>query len=339
MEIEAAAQALAGEAMPTEEATETTTEDLGAAYDRAMGAGEPEAVEEAAPEVVDEGATEPAETPAEPADEAPTDLPYAVKQKWAEIPKDARDAVVTSQREMSRKLSEATKVAQGLNPIRDSLVRAAGEIPNLAGMRPEQVATEIFELAKISHQFSEKPVETLLGLAKQHGIEPQLRQIFSGQQPTQDTQLVAQLQSEIRGLKGQLSQYVNPEYLREQISTFTRQERVLSEVDAFASQQDHWSDVEQHMPTLIEAVKAKDPGAPAKDVLAGAYELALQLYLPQAKAQAEAAGEATPAADPERTEAALKAKSVNVTSRPSGKTRELTEREKLEAVYDRASKR
>lgn len=330
MELDAAAEALAGEVVPSTTETETSDYDaLSAAFDKASAKEAPaeEPVELAEP------------VAAEPVEEAPTDLPFAVKQNWADIPKEAREAVLTSQREMSRKLSEATKVAQGLNPIRDSLVRAAQEIPSLADLKPAQVADEIFELAKISHQFHTRPVETLVHLARQHGIEAQLRAVFSGQAPGQDAQHVTALQNEIRGLQQQLARVADPEYFREQVAAVTQQERVLGEVDSFASTQDHWSEIEHYMPTLIEAVKAKDPGAPAKDVLKTAYDLALQLYLPEAKAKTQAAVEAQPVADPERTEAALKAKSVNVTSRSNGAVRELTERERLAAIYDRASKK
>lgn len=46
-----------------------------------------------------------------------------------------------------------------------------------------------------------------------------------------------------------------------------------------------------------------------------------------------------PVPDPKRTDAVLKAKSINVTGKQSGKARDLTEDEALAAAYDRAQAR
>lgn len=337
MDVTAASEGPAqGEALP--ESVEVEAIETEADEDQALAevyrklTAEPEE-----PEAPEAGPDPEPEKPEEP---PPSELPAAIRNAWAGIPKDARDAFVTAQRDMSRKLSDQGRLIQGVAPIRDALVSASRDIPSLMNMRPEQVATEVLELARISHQFNEKPLETLIGLARQHGIEAQLRQAFTGQPPQHDAQHVAALQKELAAVKQQLGRVVDPEYLREQVSQVTKQERVMSEVAAFADKAEHWKAVEDRIQTLIPAIQAKlGDGASPQDVLAQAYDLALQLYLPEAKAQVQAAKQASTAPDPEKAAQAQKAKSINVKGAVSGKPREMTEDERYAAAFRRASQK
>ena len=340
MELEATAQALVTEtALPEQVAAPTETEsepDYAAAYDKATGDAEDTPAEAAeAPAEAPEAPEAPA--PAAPAVEAPTDVPVALRKHWSTLPEDAREAVLSSQREMSRKLSDMGRQVHGLEPIKSVLIGAVKELPALANMRPEEVAAEVVQLARISADFKSKPLETFIGLARQHGMVDALRQALGGQ--PQEAQQTATLQSEIRALKQQLSRASDPEFIREQVSAVTTQERVMSEVQAFAAQQEHWAEVEAFMPQIIPVVRETMPGASGKDVLAQAYQFAIQLKRPDLKAPAQAAVEAAAPPDPERAKAAIQAKSVNVTGRTTGKPREMTETEIYAAAYDRAARK
>lgn len=333
MDIEATAQALAtepvSEPVVTSEATDTEP-DYEALYDKITD-GKP--VEEDPSPVTLEKPRE--EQPV--AVDAPTDVPVALRKHWSVIPEDARDAVLTSQREMSRKLSDMGRQIQGINPIREALVTAVRENPALANMRPEDVATDVMELARYSAGFKAKPLETLLGLAQKHNMIDALRQAFGGQpQAAQDT---AQLQGQIRALQEQLARTADPEFIREQVSAVTHEQRVLSDVQAFAETQEHWGEVEEFLPKVIPFVRDAMPEAPQKDILAKAYDLALSTYRPDLKAPAKAAVEAAAQPDPERIQAAIQAKSVNIPAKVSGKPREMTEEEIYSAAYDRAAKK
>lgn len=334
MDLEATAQALVTEtALPEQVASSEPAEpDYGAVYDKIT-----EAPVEAAEAPQEAPEPEVAPEPAQEAVDAPTDVPVALRKHWSALPEDARDAVLSSQREMSRKLSDMGRQVQGISPIRDVLVSAAKDIPALMNMRPEEVAQEVLSLAKVSADFRTKPLETFIGLAQQHGMVDALRQALGGN--AQGAQETASLQNEIRALKQQLERAANPEFIREQVSAVTQQERVLSDVQAFAAQQEHWAEVEAYMPKVIPLLREAMPDASGKDVLARAYDLALQTYRPDLKAKAQAAVEAAAQPDPERIQAALKAKSVNVTGRTTGKARELTEDEAYAAVYDRVSRK
>jgi hypothetical protein len=339
MDTQAAAPAPATEAMSAQvaEALTTTTEDdepdYSAAFDR-ITAESPVEAAEPAPEAQEA----PAEAEAAPeATEAPTDVPVALRKHWQELPEDARDAVLTSQREMSRKLSDMGRQVQGISPIRDVLVDAVKANPAIANMRPEELARDVMELAQFSAAFKSKPMETFISLAQKHNMVDALRQALGGQ--PQQAQQSAALQTKIAALEQQLARAADPEFIREQVSAVTTQERVLSDVQAYAAQQEHWADVESHLPKVIPLVKEAMPDASAKDVLAKAYELALQTYRPDLKAKAQAAVEAAAQPDPERAKAAIQAKSINVTGRTAGKPREMTEEEIYSAAYDRAVKK
>lgn len=336
MDLEATAQALVTEPAQAEQVaspveTQDDEPDYGAVYDKLTA-------EPGAPETP----TEPSEAaevaqPPQEAVEAPTDVPVALRKHWQALPEDAREAVLSSQREMSRKLSDMGRQVQGISPIRDVLVDAVKANPAIANMRPDELARDVMELAQFSAAFKSKPLETFITLAQKHGMTDALRQALGGQ--PQAAQQTATLQNEIAALKQQLARAADPEFIREQVSAVTMQERVMSDVQSFAATKEHWSEVEAVMPDFIKTAKNMAPDLPAKDTLEFAYDLAfqaLQRTRPDLKAKAQAAVEAAATPDPERTQAALKAKSINVTGRTTGKPREMTEEEIYSAAYDRA---
>ena len=336
MTLEATAQALAADTALPEEVATTTTEDddLSAAFDRISSEGVEDEAEQPESDVE---ATEQEAEPEAPVVEAPTDVPVALRKHWQAMDPEAREAIVTSQREMSRKLSDMGREVQGLSPIKSVLVQAAKEMPGLANMRPDEVASQVFQLAKISNDFKTKPLDTFIGLAKQHGMVDALRQALGGN--AEGATNTAAMQQEIIALKEQLSRAVNPDFIREQVSAVTMQERLTADVQAFAAEHEHWADVEGVIPEFIPAIKAAMPNASAKDVLARAYDFALQAYRPDLKAKAQAAVKAADVPDPERAKAAIQAKSVNVTGKVSGEARKMTEEEILSAAYDRATRK
>ena len=279
------------------------------------------------------------ETDENPVVEAPSELPKAVRDAWKDMPETARTAVLESQREMGRKLADQGRLVQGISPIRDALIRATKDLPALSNMKPQEVADEVMGLAKISADFQTKPVETIMSLVKQHGLEAPLLQILSGQQPQQqDMQSNAMLQK-ISQLERQLAQVSDPETLRQQIEQHTTQSSLAMEINQFAKSAEHWKAVEPHMPQAVAFVRNSAPDISPQDMLDRAYKLAVSQLMPeatQAPKQTAAPGAAT-VSDPQKTEAARKAKSVNIQAQPSGKTRTLTEDEELSRAFDRMS--
>lgn len=318
--------------------TEAPEEDLGALYDTLNSDETPEA-EDATPVVDDKPKEEPAGEPKETLQEviaAPSDLPKEVKDAWNDLPEGVRDAVARSQRDYTQKLADQGRLMTGLKPIQDSLVRAVKELPALEGMSPADVATQAFELAKVSANFQDKPVDTMMGLIEKHGIKEQMQQALAGE-TIQNGETIQRLNQTIDGLQRKVAQFENPEFIRNHVTAVTAEQATQSEVESFASGAEHWGAVEGQLPQFIALEQQMQPQASATDILKAAYDAAVSRLVPEAsKAQVDDAS-ATDAdqPDPEKTKAALKAKSVNVKSTPNGKQRVLSEDEALAATWDR----
>lgn len=319
-------------------------QELQAAWDR-INSEEPDAVADQ-PEIdeADETPEESAEPEEDAADdveevEVPKGLPVALRDQWRDLPQSARDAISADRDELHRRLSDMGRQVQGISPIRDSLVQAIDKFPHLANMRPQDVAAQMLQLAEVSAGFDRDPLGTMVGLIDKHGLRQSLQQVLGGQNPSQDAQYVSQLQNRVNALEGQLQRFASPEYLQEQVTNITSQQSTMMSVEQFAAQAEHWADLEGHLPGLIPVAQRKlgDSAAPSA-VLEAAYNMAIEIFKPDAKAP-QAAPEAAPKPDPEKAARALKAKSVNVKDTTTGKKRELTEDERLQAAWDRVHKR
>ncbi len=338
MSIEASAEALAPEPIEPPQVPETpeieTDDDV---MERIWSENNPDEAPEA--EAVETPEPEPAPEQPEPEPEveaAPTSLPGPIKDKWADIPQEARDAISKSHTELTTRLGEQGRLMQGIRPIQEVLNGAIEKFPALKDSKPEDVAREVFRLAEYEQKFTEKPVETIMSLIKEKGLEQQVAQAFSGQPAPEGTSQIQSLQQHIKELQGHIKQITDPEYLREQVTNITSSASMEQQVYKFAETADHWSDVEPHMPMAIQFTMAKlGEGAAAEAVLSEAYELAVSQFVPEAKAKPQAAEPAAQPVDPEKTQAQLKAKSVNVQSKSSGKVRDKTEREIMEAVWNK----
>lgn len=341
MSFEATAEALVQETAvpPVQQETQTEADEMAAIWDK-HNASEQEDQTPQQLETKVEAENEPSESVETEAKavEIPSDIPKQLKEHWADLPESARTSVEDFARETNRKLSEQGRLMHGIAPIRDSLVEATEKFPHLADMKPQDVAKEVFQLAEISAQFQQKPIETLLGLAQKHGIVDQLKQAVNGQ-PVQSNNQLREVMQANEELRREIAQLKDPNYIRSQVTAVTSEERTLSEINSFAQTAEHWDKVEDTIPALIPAVREKmGEHASAKDVLQAAYDLAVGWVLPkEEKAPETATEQVAKLADPEKAKAVLKAKSVNVSGQPS-KPRTLSQREADEAIWDKYNK-
>lgn len=315
-----------GTAAP-EAAQSSETDQMAAIWDKYSGEIEAETPEERPVEAKPE--PQPETTLA--AIEAPTDLPAAVKAKWAEIPEEAREAVLASHRAMAGKLTEQGRVTQAAKPVYDVLVQAAREIPSMQDMTPAQIAQDVFQMARVQGMLNTDPVGTLLQIAQEHGALDGLRARLAGeQQAAPDAGLARHLQA----LQAQIAQLADPSLVDRRVEQTLAQRDVSRAVETFAAaNKDTWAEVEPILPMFIElAQNQSGNGDSAQDILEAAYDMAIHA-IPALRAKVTAA--AAPATDPRLTAAQMKAKSVNVVSRPSGQGRELSEREAMGAIWDK----
>lgn len=351
MTVEAAAEALA----PAETTPEAQNVDLGAVWDQMHK--EPdnsddtpvqEAAQETEPDTSEEPAQEETGEQKEAAavetknDEAPPSaLPRELKEHWKDIPEAARGEFQKVLKEWNDKLSDQGRQVQGIAPIRDELVSMVKDLPQYADMRPEEVAADMRLFRQnVIEPLQHRPVETILKVAQDRGIVDQLRAALSGEQHDGGQQNQQMVQT-IQQLQRKIEQLENPDYFSERVSQVTQQSSVQTEVQQFADQAEHWGAVEEHIPLVVPAIRAKlGEGAAPKAVLEAAYNEAVRLFVPESQKAPEIApvDEAEATADPERAEKARKAKSVNVSGGPS-KPRKLSETELLAQTFDKMQKK
>jgi hypothetical protein len=239
---------------------------------------------------------------------------------------------------MSDRLADQGRQIQGISPIRDSLVRAVKDLPSLANMRPEQVASEVFELAQFNDAFKRDPVGTFVSRINALGMGAAIGEALGAQPATPEGQQFGTMQREIAALKRELQQASDPQRINSAIEQHSARSNAQSEVQRFADSAPNWADVEQIIPGFIPVAKQMlGDSASGKDVLQKAYDLAIYAKTPAVKA--EAAKPAPPQPDPQRAAQAMRAKSVNVKSGPTGKARPLSEDDELAAIFQRAARK
>lgn len=321
-------------------------DDMGAIYDQLAADGieteEQDAPAEAAeqPAEAQEAEAAPeqpekAEEPQQAAPEAPTELPASIKAKWADMTPEAQEAVLSSHRDMTRRMADQGRVVQAAKPIYDVLVNAAKEIPTLADMTPQQIAQDVFAMAKIQGQLAQDPVKTILGIAQQYGALDGIRQAIGGQNPDQTAQQNMALVQEVRSLKAQLAQVVDPNTIDQRVNQTLAARDTERLVTEYASSKPHWADAEPFLPQMIQLAQARlGEGASPKDVLEAAYDMAIHA-IPDLRAKATTPAPAAAMPDPARTAAQQKAKSINVGGRPTGDAKPPTGRAAMAAIWDR----
>lgn len=291
--------------------------------------GAPEAqVEEAAAEV--EAEPEAAPEPVDP----PSDLPASIKAKWGDMPEDVREVVQASHRDLSRKLAEQGRVVSAARPIYDVLVQAAHEIPTIRNMTPQQVAQDVLQMARIQAQVANDPVKTLMGIAAQYGATEGLRAALGGQAAPEAAQMNMALVQEVRQLRAQLQQVATPAAIEARVQETITGKEVERMVLDYATSKPFWNDAEPIIAQMIPlALQKLGEQASRKDILDAAYDMAIHAD-PALREKVAAAAKAPVQPDPARTVAQMRAKSVNVTSRP-GQGKPLTEDQALAAVWDK----
>lgn len=261
------------------------------------------------------GDVQPVEKPEVEAVELPTDLPVDLKEHWASLPEQTRDAIAKSHRELSKKLGEQGREVQGLAPIKDVLSEAVQTMPFLADMHPGEAARQIMETAKIAQQFHNDPVNATLQVIQRYGVADAVRNVLGGANP-----------------QSQVTPEMMQRMMDEQFTYRMTERDVTSTVSQFSEGRAHWDEVIDDLPDFIALASRKNPDASHQERLSAAYDMAIRAN--GLKAPEETASpEDVVTTDPEKAEAAARAKSVNVVSRPTGTARKLTEDEILRKTF------
>lgn len=324
-------------ALPSEETVDTEAEAMGEVWERLQGA------EDEAP--ADEGnegtgrdeqgrfkAKEPVEADVEAAEQPePVDkpaifqnLPGPIREKWNDLDPEVRDSIVSSHHQMAAKAMEAGRLMKGLGPIRDAMVEATKALPELANMTPEAVAKDVAELAMTRANLIRDPVNTLLQVAQLTGATDALRAVLTGQQSA----------PQMRQQPRQVQNQITPDIIRGIVERSILEDRAGSTLNQWAADKPHYQTVEQDLPYFIGIAQRSAPqGTSHGDILEQAYNMAVGAL--GLRATPTEAATAPDGSAPQRSQAALKARSVNVKSQGSKPT-PLTEEQAMAAAWERA---
>lgn len=260
-------------------------------------------------------------------EELSNNLPFAIRRHWADIPKEAQEAFLESHMKMHQRAMDAGRVSSELRPLQDAIETAKRTHPALEGMPPEQLGQEIVTLVNIRENFVKDPVNTLLSMAQNIGVMNELAQAM-GQEP-QENDIMSAVR-ELRALKNEIPSLIDNRFGEVQQQAALKQ--VQAQVEEFAADRPHFQLLEPQLAEFIRQTQERQPALEGIKLLEAAYDEAMKHFNLSAP---ESAPAEAPATDPKRTEAAIKAKSVNVKSK-AGKPAPLSGKEALAAAYDRA---
>lgn len=340
---------------PVQTSNESADEALGAIYDRVMSGGDeaaPERVEttssrddrgrfvkqspaEASPQ---EGEVSGEEASASVSERqaAPVGLPANWRPDmadiWQALPADQRDRVGKWSQEVHARMSDMGRKVSAyadVQSVMDDMVQTYPErFSGPDAMKPTDAVKFLYQVQK---DMDQRPVETLLEIAARYNAVPELAKALGmgGDSAAQ----VNTLQNTIQQLEARIASLVSPETINNHISRAMTEREVLSGVERFKSEKPFFADVESVLPQFIDIARANEPEADPLQLLASAYDMAVNA-IPAVREKAQAAQKAAvmPSA---RAAAAKKATSINVTSTAATKPKPRSQEEAMGDAWDR----
>jgi hypothetical protein len=306
-----------------------------------------EASTEAEPEQVAEPVTEPASLEGETGEEQPGSTPVEVPlpanrllnsldPEWATLSPEVQQKLTERSNELHTKLSQQGALVSKLSPLQDAASEFAEYFNgNLRGSdgQPINPADGIRYLANIQRSMDKQPLETLLSIADTYNLRGELAKAFGGQvqEVPQDTKIllseIAELKRALQGRNGaaEIEQVIEQRELKSEARRLRESEPL---VDAIPPHRWEFF-VKEGLQTLGE-------GASVEAVFKYAVNAAVEAD-PALRAKTQAA-KAANNGNTQKAENAKRATSVNVTSTSSGKARQPSLDDELEAVWDRTHK-
>lgn len=258
-------------------------------------------------ETTDQAQTETVEPPK--AIDAPQSWSAEMKAKWASLPPEVQEYVLTRDRDAHQQISELGRTAKASEQLRNTIERFK---PSFKGVDPAQA---IERLVAASDFLDRSPADALKWLADAYSVD--LSKLVTGGQPgTEGNAEVAQLRQTISQLQRQIAETSQRVTTREQREAETHQQSIAKLVEDFAKDKAYWADMESDIYAQIHAIRAAEPELNEKDTLQKAYDRALKLNdAVQAKITAEKKADDEKKAKAEAAKKAADAKkaaSINV---------------------------
>ncbi len=273
----------------------------------------------------------------------PADIPLPSSWRgkedlWAKVPAELKGDLRAHQEELHKTLSQQGQLISAYKPLSDVISNYkeyfGGERGNY---KPHEAVEYLFSLQR---GMDENPMETLLTIADNYELRPELAKMFGGTGGgPADENSSGVLLAKISQLENTIRSMGDPSQIDRHITKKLTEERELGNVNDLISRVSKDMPLYDQIPepdlvTFIHFAKQKlGSSASQEAVLQRAYDMAVNAD-PDLRAKAAALKTAA-AGDPERVAAAKRANQANLRSTSTGRTRELTEEEELGAVYDK----
>jgi hypothetical protein len=207
------------------------------------------------------------ETAPEPisAIEAPQSWTAEAKAKWAKLPPDTQEYILSRESEAHKAISAQGTKLRSLEPFEKVLTEYQQDFARHR-VTPDQGIRALLEAQRM---FDQDPLGAATTLLAQRGID--LRAILSGQQqaPTNDP-MVGQLRSELASVRQELQQYVSEHQTAQQRSDAAVVQEFAKQTDANGKPlRPYFEEVREDMAALMQIGKA--------ETLEAAYEKACKL--------------------------------------------------------------
>lgn len=255
-------------------------------------------------------------------------------EDWKKIPADVQAKIAARDQELHSRMSEQGRQIGALRPVTDVLERNRDLIDGKQLMDGTPVTPQLAMdlLLTAQRQLETDPVRALLDIAERFEVLPMLQAVLSGQvqlpPPTQPQGQAGMSPADVQRIA------------RETLQSDQEAKTANEEVSRLSADKPLYSQIaEADMVDFIHKARHRlgDTAANAA-VFDLAYDMAVHAD-PDLRGKAAAAAK-PPAASKtdERTQAARRAASINVTSRSTGNGRKLTEDEELAVAFDAAHK-
>jgi len=285
--------------------------------------------------------TEAADT-STPAADVPLPSSWRGKEElWGKIPAEVKADLRAHQEGLHKTLSQQGQALSAFKPLSDVFGEFKEYFNGERGQyKPDEAVRFLFA---VQRSMDDKPVETILDIADRFEVRDKLIAALGGtvadpaaggRQNNEQAFL-----TQISQLKADVARLSDPSKIDERITKKLTEDRQQLEVDEVISRVSKDMPLYDQIPepdlvTFIQVAKQKLGSAASHEaVLKRAYDMAVHAD-PDLRAKAAALASAA-ATDPDRVAAAKRANATNLRSTSSGRARELTQEEELEAVYDK----
>lgn len=182
--------------------------------------------------------------------EAPISMPATVKAKWETLPEDVQQYWSNREADIHRMMTAPDGELRIGREMKEALTPYTPMFQHL-GVAPKELVSDLMNKVHLLNTGSpDQKVQLLHHIAQQYGVD------LSGTQPEPIDPKYQHLERQIQ----QLSQMANPQAIEERLQTKLLNDKVSSEIEAFASNPKnvYYDQVKTHMGSLFKANQAKD---------------------------------------------------------------------------------